>query len=130
MLARAFELAQAAGWSSRSLDGVVAGLRAVLGDQPDGRQIQPIRLSQIRATTGASRGPRVARMGQILDELGLLDDDTVPTTRTWIDHTCKQLPDGYCNEVRGVVADATPSLTGAGGANVERGIAPSCPDGC
>ncbi|WP_219414204.1 site-specific integrase [Pseudonocardia nigra] len=100
VLARAFELAQAAGWSSRSLDGVVAGLRAVLGDQPDGRPIRPIRLSQIRAATGMSRGPRIARIGQILDEFGLLVDDTVPTIRAWIDHTCEQLPVGFRDEVR------------------------------
>ncbi|WP_219420053.1 helix-turn-helix domain-containing protein [Pseudonocardia nigra] len=97
VLARAFESAETVGWSTRSLDGVVAGLRGVLDDLPDG---QPVRLSQLHAATGVSRGPRVARMAQILDELGLLVDDTVPTVQAWIDHKSDALPVGFRAEVR------------------------------
>jgi integrase len=97
VLARALKAAEAAGWSTNSLDRVLAGLRAVLDGHPDG---QPIRLSQLGAAIGASTGLRIARMAQILDELELLVDDTAPTIRTWIDHSCDALPAGFSVEVR------------------------------
>jgi site-specific recombinase XerD len=97
VLARAVEAAQTGAWGPRSLDRVLTGLRAVLDDQPDG---QPARLSRVHVVAGVSRGPRVARMAQILDECGLLVDDTVSTMRAWIDDKCAAVPVGFRVEVR------------------------------
>jgi hypothetical protein len=42
----------------------------------------------------------VARIVQVLDGIGLLVDDTVPTLRSWIDNHCDALPAGFRTEVR------------------------------
>ncbi|WP_051753549.1 hypothetical protein [Streptosporangium amethystogenes] len=89
------ERAQAADWTAPSLRRVLVGLRQVLDGHPDG---QSVRLSRVRAVLGATPGSRLART--VLDDLGLLVDDTVPAMRTWIDRQCEALPAGYRAEVR------------------------------
>jgi integrase len=49
---------------------------------------------------GATRGVRVARVAQVLDDLGLLIDDVVPTMRSWVEDRCQTLPPGFSPEVR------------------------------
>jgi hypothetical protein len=49
---------------------------------------------------GVTRGVRLARVAQVLDDLGLLVDDAVPTMRSWIEDRCQALPAGFRTEVR------------------------------
>jgi integrase len=94
---RAFQTAGTEGWTALSLEGVLVGLQLVSADRRDG---QAIGLSELRAVLGATRGARVARVAQVLDDLGLLVDDIVPTMRSWIEDRCQTLPAGFRPEVR------------------------------
>ena len=49
---------------------------------------------------GVTRGIRLARVAQVLNDLGLLVDDAVPTMRSWIESRCATLPAGFRTEVR------------------------------
>jgi hypothetical protein len=94
---RAFQTAETAGWSSLSLRRVLAGLQLVVDGRPDG---QPIQLSELRVVLGVTRGVRLARVAQALDDVGLLVEDIVPTMRSWIEDRCETLPVGFRTEVR------------------------------
>lgn len=94
---RAFRIAEAAGWSARSLERVLAALHQLVGGLADGR---PVTLSRVRTVLGVIEGARAGRVKQVLDELGLLVDDTVPTMRAWIDNRCDGLPAGFRADVR------------------------------
>ncbi|WP_219420329.1 hypothetical protein [Pseudonocardia nigra] len=94
---RAFETVEAAGWSTHSLERTLTGLRLVFDGHPDG---QPVRRSAVHSTLGVSSGTRVAKVAQVLDDLGLLIDDTTSTLRSWIDGHCDVLPAGFRTEVR------------------------------
>lgn len=94
---RAFQTAQIVGWNTFVLRRVLAGLQLVFDGRPDG---QAIGLSELRAVLGATQGVRVARVGQVLDDLGLLIDDIVPTMRSWVENRCQTLPAGFRPEVR------------------------------
>lgn len=94
---RAFETAQAVGWSTHSLERVLTGLHDVLDGRPDGL---PVQLSRLHAALGASRGARAASVAQVLHDLGLLVDDTVPTMRSWVESRCEALPVGFRADVR------------------------------
>ncbi|MDN5933633.1 MAG: hypothetical protein L0I24_21625, partial [Pseudonocardia sp.] len=94
---RAFHTAQTAGWNMFALRAVLAGLHLVLDGRPDG---QPIALSELRAVLDATGGARLARMAQVLDDLGLLVDDIVPTMRSWVEDRAQTLPPGFRTEVR------------------------------
>ena len=95
--ARAFQTAETAGWSTLSLQRVLAGLQLVLDSRCDGN---PIPVSELRVLLGVTRGVRLARVAQVLDDLGLLVDDGVPTMRSWIEDRCQALPAGFRTEVR------------------------------
>lgn len=97
VLRHAGQAAEIADWSTSSRWRVLAGLRAVLEGHPEG---EPVQLSDLQAVTGVSRGSRLARMAQVLDELGLLVDDIVPTMRAWIEQSCQAVPPGFRAEVR------------------------------
>ena len=94
---RAFQTAETAGWSTLSLERVLTGLHLVFDAHPDG---QPIQLSELRALLGVTRGIRLARVAQVVDDLGLLVNDIVPTMRSWIEDRCETLPAGFRAEVR------------------------------
>ncbi|MDQ4117603.1 MAG: hypothetical protein M3235_11660, partial [Actinomycetota bacterium] len=96
-IGRAFQIAETHDWSALSLERVLAGLQLVFDGRPDE---QPIQISELRAVLGATRGVRLARVAQVLDEVGLLVDDIVPTMRSWIDSRCDALPAGFQAEVR------------------------------
>ncbi len=97
VLERAFQTAESAGWSTLSLQRVLAGLQLVLDSRPDA---DPIPVSELRVLLGVTRGVRLARVAQVLDDLGLLVDDGVPTMRSWIEDRCQALPAGFRTEVR------------------------------
>jgi hypothetical protein len=94
---RAFRTAEIAGWSTLSLQRVLAGLQLVVERRPDA---DPIPVSELRVLLGVTRGVRLARVAQVLDDLGLLVDDGVPTMRSWIEDRCQALPAGFRTEVR------------------------------
>jgi site-specific recombinase XerD len=95
--ARAFQTAETAGWSALSLQRVLAGLQLVVDSRCDA---DPIPVSELRAVLGVTRGIRLARVAQVLNDLGLLVDDAVPTMRSWIEDRCATLPAGFRTEVR------------------------------
>jgi hypothetical protein len=94
---RAFQTAEIAGWSTLSLQRVLAGLQLVVDSRPDA---DPIPVSELRVLLGVTRGVRLARVAQVLDDLGLLVDDGVPTMRSWIEDRCQTLPAGFRTEVQ------------------------------
>jgi hypothetical protein len=67
----------------------------VLGDFPGERVL----LTEVRART-PSGAPRL-RVAEVLTDLGLLDDDTTPAIRSWIDRCVSELPTGFADPVRG-----------------------------
>jgi integrase len=71
------------------------GLTAVLDGRRPG---EPVKLTEVR-----SRMPRPAsshRVAEVLTELGLLEDDTTPAIRAWIDRRTGELPVGFAADVR------------------------------
>jgi hypothetical protein len=101
MFERAFQTAETAGWSTLSLQRVLAGLQLVIDSHPDSRPGgRPIPVSELRVMLGVTRGVRLERVGQVLHEVGLLVDDAVPTMRSWIEDRCQVLPAGFRGEVR------------------------------
>ncbi len=97
MVEQAFRTAEIAGWSTLSLQRVLAGLQLVVDSRPDA---DPIPVSELRVLLGVTRGVRLVRVAQVLDDLGLLVDDGVPTMRSWIEDRCQTLPAGFRTEVR------------------------------
>jgi hypothetical protein len=89
------QLGQAHGWSRSTTRCAIDGLTAVLDDLPVGGRV---RLTEVRA-----RIPRTApilRITEVLTDLDLLDDDTTPAIRSWIDRNADQLPPGFAEDVR------------------------------
>jgi integrase len=89
------QLGEAHGWSRSTIRLVLDGLAVVL----DGRTVgERVTLTQIRTRTPRhASSPRVA---EVLASLGLLDDDTTPAIRAWIDRRTSELPDGFGQPVR------------------------------
>ena len=110
--ARAFQTAETAGWSTLSLQRVLAGLQLVVDGRPDA---DPIPVSELRVLLGATRGIRLARVAQVLDDLGLLVDDAVPTMRSWIEDRCAGAPGRVPHRGSGVAAGAARTATHAPG---------------
>jgi integrase len=97
LFARAFAAAETTGWSVLSLQRVLAGLEQAVKARPDR---QPIPVSELRVLLGATRGIRLDRVTRVLQEEGLLVEDTVPTMRSWIEQRCAELPAGFGDDVR------------------------------
>ena len=67
----------------------------LLDGRPDGEHVT---LTEIRARTPRdASSPRVA---EVLAGLGLLEDDTVPAVRSWIDRRTAEMPPGFATVVR------------------------------
>ncbi len=85
---RARQPGEATGWSPPAtrcaIDGLAGGER--------------VTLAEIRART--SRHTSAPRVAEVLAGLGLLDKDTVPAIRTWIDRRTAELPPGFAATVR------------------------------
>lgn len=89
------QLGQAHGWSGSTIRCAIDGLAAVLTDLAVGGRI---RLTEVRA-----RIPRTApilRITEVLTDLDLLDDDTTPAIRSWINRNTDQLPAGFAEVIR------------------------------
>jgi len=71
------------------------GLTVVLDDRPAGERVP---LTEVRART-PRRAP-TPRVAEVLHGLGLLDDDTTPAIRAWIDRQSSELPTGFAEPVR------------------------------
>jgi hypothetical protein len=94
-VARAEELGQAHGWSRSTIRGAMDGLTAVLDDIPASGRVP---LTAVRARI--PRGAPVLRVSEVLADLGLLDDDTTPAIRSWIDRRTSELPAGFAEVAR------------------------------
>lgn len=92
---RAGQLGEANGWSPATTRCTIDGLVALLDGRPDGERVT---LTEIRAT--ASRQVSAPRVAEVLAGLGLLDDDTVPAIRGWIDQHAMDMPPGFADAVR------------------------------
>ena len=92
---RARQLGEANGWSRSTTRRAMDGLTALLDGRADGERIT---LTEIRARTPpTASSPRVA---EVLAGLGMLEDDTVPAVRAWIDRRTAELPPGFATAVR------------------------------
>jgi integrase len=92
---RARQLGEANGWSSSLTRCAIDGLAVLLDGRPDGERVT---LTEIRARTG--RHASVPRVAEVLAGLGLLEDDTVPAVRAWIDRRAEKMPPGFAMVVR------------------------------
>jgi hypothetical protein len=89
------QLGEAHGWSAATVRCTIDGLTGLLDGRPAGGHVT---LTEVRTRTPrhASR-PRVA---EVLADLGLLDDDTTPAVRSWIDRRTSELPAGFAGTIR------------------------------
>ena len=92
---RARQLGEANGWSP--VDHPVRDRRPGRAARrpPGGERVT---LTEIRALT--PRHTSAPRVAEILAGLGLLDDDTVPAVRAWVDRRTGELPPGFAATVR------------------------------
>ena len=89
------QLGEAHGWDRSTIRLVLDGLAVVLDDRTAGERVP---LTEIRTRTPRhASSPRVA---EVLAALGLLNDDTTPAIRAWIDRRTGELPDGFARAVR------------------------------
>lgn len=94
--ARAEQLGEAHGWwTPTGRIRVLDGLTTVLRDRPPD---QPVPLSEVRTRT-ARYGCGV-RVVEVLADLGLLDDDTSPPIRCWIERRSAELPAGFAADIQ------------------------------
>lgn len=92
---RARQLGEANGWSSSTTRCAIDGLAVLLGGRPGDERVT---LTEIRALT--PRHTSAPRVAEILAGLGLLDDDTVPAVRAWVDRRTAELPRGFAATIR------------------------------
>ena len=71
------------------------GLAVVLDDRPAGERVT---LTEIRTRT--SRHTSVPRVAEVLAGLDLLEDDSIPAIRSWIQRRVGELPQGFAQAVR------------------------------
>jgi hypothetical protein len=92
---RAEQIGEAHGWSATTRLRVIDGLTTLLKDRPPG---EPVPLSEVR--TQASQHGRGVRIAEVLADVKLLDDDTTPAIRSWIERRTGELPAGFAADVR------------------------------
>ena len=92
---RAHELGQTHGWSPSTLTCALDGLSVLLTDRPDG---EPVTLTAVR--TRMPRHTSRPRVAEVLADVGLLHDDTVPAVRDWIERRTAELPAAFAGDVR------------------------------
>ena len=92
---RARQLGQTHGWSPSTIRCAMDGLTVLLDGRPAGERVT---LTEIRART--PRHASAPRVAEILAGLGLLEDDSTPAIRSWIDRRAGELPDGFAGAVR------------------------------
>lgn len=89
------QLGHVHGWHRSTIRLVIDGLVAVLTGRPAG---QPVTLTEVRTRT--PRHASTPRVAEVLTELGLLDIDTAPAVRSWIDRRVAELPAGFASTIR------------------------------
>lgn len=90
--------AEVHGWSPATVWGVARGLALVL---PPGRDPEaPAALTEVRRLLRPHRASSATRVAEVLDDLGLLNDDTTPPIRSWIERRTEELPAGFGPDVR------------------------------
>jgi integrase len=92
---RAEQLGEAHGWSPSTIWCAMDGLTVLLDGRPAGERIM---VTEIRART--PRHASAPRVAEVLAGLGLLEDDTTPAVRSWIEHRTGELPQGFADAVR------------------------------
>ena len=89
------QLGEAHGWNRSSTRCVLDGLATVLAGRPTGEHVP---LSEVRTRT--HRHVSKLRLAEVLADLGLLDDDTTPVIRVWIEGNTSDLAPGFAEPVR------------------------------
>jgi integrase len=92
---RAQDLAQAHNWNRSTLRLVLDGLTVLLEDRPADHRVM---LSEVRTRT--PRRASTPRVAEVLTSIGLLEDDTTPAIRAWIERRTRELPAGFVEVVR------------------------------
>ena len=92
---RARQLSKTHGWSPSTLRCALDGLMVLLDGRPAGERVT---LTEIRART--PRHTSTPRVAEVLAGLGLLEDDSIPAVRSWIERRAGELPDGFAAAVR------------------------------
>lgn len=92
---RAQQLGAAHGWNRSSTRCVLDGLATVLAGRPSGERVP---LSEVRTRT--HRHVSKPQLAEVLADLGLLDDDTTPVIRVWIDRNTNDLAPGFAEPMR------------------------------
>lgn len=93
--AKARQLAEAHGWDRSSARCVLDGIVTALEGRPAGERVP---MSEVRTKT--HRHVPKPRLAEVLDALGLLDDDTTPAIKAWIDRNAANLAPGFVEPVR------------------------------
>jgi integrase len=92
---RARQLGEAHDWSRSTIRCTMDGLMMLLDGRPDGERVT---LTEI--WTRSPRHVPAPRVAEVLAGLGMLEDDTVPAIRSWIDRRTGELPRGFATAVR------------------------------
>ena len=92
---RTRQVGEANGWSRSTIRCTIDGLAVLLDSRADGERVT---LTEVQART--SRHTSASRVAEVLAGLGLLEDDTVPAVRSWIDRRSAELPPGFATVVR------------------------------
>jgi hypothetical protein len=93
--ARASQLGETHGWSPSTLRCTLDGLTVLLGGRRAGERVT---LTEIRTRT--SRHTSSPRVAEVLAGLDLLEDDSIPAVRSWIERRAGELPQGFAGTVR------------------------------
>jgi hypothetical protein len=89
------QLGETHGWSPSTIRCAMDGLTVVLDGRPVGERVT---LTEIRTRT--PRRASTPRVAEVLAALGLLEDDTTPAIRSWIDRRACELQAGFADAVR------------------------------
>ena len=92
---RARQLGETHGWSPSTIRCALDGLAVLLAGHLAGERVT---LTEIRTRT--SRHISVPRVAEVLAGLDLLEDDSIPAVRSWIERRADELPQGFAGAVR------------------------------
>jgi hypothetical protein len=93
--ARARQLGETHGWSPSTIRCAIDGLMVLLDSRPADERVP---LTEIRMRT--PRHTSTPRVAEVLAGLGLLEDDSIPAVRSWLERRAGELPQGFAGAVR------------------------------
>jgi integrase len=93
--ARARQLGETHGWSPSTIRCTLDGLTVLLDGRPAGERVT---LTEIRTRT--SRHTSAPRVAEVLAGFDLLEDDSIPAVRSWIERRTGELSQGFADAVR------------------------------